>query len=428
MTDLLVLGATGFTGRLITEHLYSHPERSSFTLGLAGRSRTKLTQLKQSLGLDDSVKLFEVDVTNNDQLEQVVKSAKVVINTIGPFSKWGTPVIRICALNGIHYVDLSGEIDWIRDIIEIYDYLATKTHTIIIPSSGMDAIPSDLAVHLSNKTLKALVSPDTSIDTSMSAYRMHGGISGGSISTMITNIEEVPRWKRRVAMSDFVLSNVTGVPQPKPRLSYTLPFSNPPVYGGIVPMGPANRSIIQRTWGLHQYEASQKPGQKVLTYGPQFKYDEFMITKSKTTGALMSIGLVFGMLSLMITPIRWLVKKFAPQPGEGPSPELQKNGFLELINVTSSVPTATQPQRHVRTTIKGQGDPGYSLTAVMISESALSILLHHDELPSLAQEGGILTPMSALGDVLVRRLEKSGRFQFESEIIIGKDVEGRKRR
>ncbi|CAL1711640.1 unnamed protein product [Somion occarium] len=405
MTDLLVLGATGFTGRLITEHLYSHPERSSFTLGLAGRSRTKLTQLKQSLGLDDSVKLFEVDVTNNDQLEQVVKSAKVVINTIGPFSKWGTPVIRICALNGIHYVDLSGEIDWIRDIIEIYDYLATKTHTIIIPSSGMDAIPSDLAVHLSNKTLKALVSPDTSIDTSMSAYRMHGGISGGSISTMITNIEEVPRWKRRVAMSDFVL-----------------------MYGGIVPMGPANRSIIQRTWGLHQYEASQKPGQKVLTYGPQFKYDEFMITKSKTTGALMSIGLVFGMLSLMITPIRWLVKKFAPQPGEGPSPELQKNGFLELINVTSSVPTATQPQRHVRTTIKGQGDPGYSLTAVMISESALSILLHHDELPSLAQEGGILTPMSALGDVLVRRLEKSGRFQFESEIIIGKDVEGRKRR
>ncbi|KAK7691924.1 hypothetical protein QCA50_005329 [Cerrena zonata] len=433
MADILVLGATGFTGRLITQYLYSHPDRSSFSLALGARSQHKLAQLKQELGLDDSVKTFQVDVLDEHQVEEVVKQVQVVINTVGPFYKWGTYVVQACARNGTHYVDITGETHWIRDIIEVYDYLATKTHAIIIPSSGMDSMPSDLSVYLSNKTLKTLVGPDTMIDESTSAFDVLWGASGGSIATLLSSLEDVPKLKRAMARTNFVLSNLKGVVQPLPRLLYTLPFTSPPTWGSIFIMGTVNRMIVQRTWGLKElwsrtHTEHPETERKQFTYGPQFKYSEFRVAKSKAGGVLASLGLIFGMLSLLIPPLRWLLKKVGPQSGEGPSPELQKNGWLKVTNITSSVATPTTPQRHVRTTINGSGDPGYALTSIMIAESALSILLNYSELTPLAHEGGILTPASALGDVIVRRLERSGKFRFESEIIVCGEVEEKKER
>jgi len=118
-TDLLILGATGYTGRLITRYLSEHPQRSGFTFAVGARSRAKLTSLLENLGLlnDDTIGLVHVDVTRPAEVEEAVKSTRVVINTVGPYWYWGTPVVAACAKYGVHYVDITGETWWIRKII-----------------------------------------------------------------------------------------------------------------------------------------------------------------------------------------------------------------------------------------------------------------------------------------------------------------------
>ena len=138
-----------------------------------------------------------------------------------------------------------------------YDFIASKTHAIILPACGFDSIPSELAVFLSNKTLKALAGPGTEIDTSITAFDVSGAISGGTLSTFITAIEQVPRYKLQIYHKDCAMStHLRGVRRLPKKLWYLLPFSNPPVYGGLWFMGAANKAIVQRTWGLNERAVS----------------------------------------------------------------------------------------------------------------------------------------------------------------------------
>ncbi|EKM53778.1 uncharacterized protein PHACADRAFT_260290, partial [Phanerochaete carnosa HHB-10118-sp] len=431
MADIIVLGATGCTGQLIAQYLASHPQRHSFTLGLAARSKSRLADLKKKLSLGNDVKEFYVDVANSEEVDSVVQRAKVVINAVGPFWRWGTPVVRACARHGIHYVDLSGEPYWIHDIILEYDYLASKTHAVIIPACGFDSVPSDLSVYLSNKTLKALAGPEANIDSSITAFKLKGTISSGSFQTFVSAFEDVPLQKLREALRDWALSTAIKGPEYEHRqLFYTLPFSNPPVYGGKYFMASTNRAIVQRTWGINELQALETTSSeaRTRTYGPKFKYDEFMVQKGKISSVLLSLSLAFTAVCVLIPPFRWLFKMLIPGPGEGPSEQQLQSGFLKVTNVTSSVPVPNKPRTHVRSVIRGRGDPGYGLAAVMISEAALALLLSRAELPDVAREGGVLTPASALGDVLVKRLQNSGRFEFESEVILSEEDESRKTR
>ncbi|KAI0076364.1 NAD(P)-binding protein [Panus rudis PR-1116 ss-1] len=435
MADLLVLGATGFTGKLITKYLFEHPEKSKFSFAIAGRSKSKLEELKRTLRLDDSVRVIQVDVSSKTQLDEVIKQAKVVINTVGPFYLYSTPVVEACARNGTHYVDLSGEPHWTHDIIFEYDYLATKTGSVIIPSAGYDSIPSDLAVYLSYKHLKS-VSPNSSIEYSVNAHKVRGGFSGGTIATLLSSLENLS-WKERAkSAQDWYISMVQGPPQTRPKLLYKLPFSNPPVYGALSPMASINCANVQRTWGLfeHVKRSSRDPvtTQQLPSYGPKFKFEEFFVRKSLFQSIVFSLGLITFVAALMIPPVRWFAKFFLPKPGEGPSEDVQKRGYLELTNITTS---SDHPAKNIRTIIKGRGDPGYSLTAVMISEAALSLLLDNSELPAFSDTwrknseygvGGILTPVTALGEVLVRRLEKTGRMTFSTEVVDERESESRK--
>lgn len=433
MTDILVLGATGFTGRLVTRYLYAHKDHGSkFTFAVGARSKSKLDNLVSELSLDVAVNVILVDVTKPEQVDAAVKKFKVVINTVGPFMRWGTPVVAACVRHGINYVDVTGETFWVRDIIIEYDYAATKTGAIIIPGSGFDSIPSDVSAYLANKTLKAVVGPDTTIENSTSAWDIRSGASGGTLHTAIAALEEVPRAKLIASKKDYVLSPVEGLPSPRPRLLYTLPLSSPRVRGSFFAMVGANRSIVQRTWGLHELDARRpvikastsandqpdaRAERKRLAYGRQFKYDEFIVMQNVPAAILFTIAFTIGLASLaFIPPLRWLFKKLATKPGEGPSDEQMQKGWMKVTNVTSSVPTATTPRKYVKSTMYGKGD-GYLTTAVMVSESALALLFDTNKLPALARRGGILTPMSALGDVLIERLKDTGRFEFTSEIV-----------
>ncbi|KAJ7672071.1 Saccharopine dehydrogenase-domain-containing protein [Mycena rosella] len=426
---VLLLGATGFTGRLIAKYLSTHPEGSAFTLALGARSKGRLDALASDLGLGSAVQLHVVDVTRAEQIEAAVKGAAVVINTVGPFWTWGTPVVHACVKHGVHYVDLTGETEWIKRIITTYHYSATKTGAIIVPSCGFDSVPADITTHVSSKTLRDITGEPVDIDTSVSAYVVRGGFSGGTVSTLVTAIEEIPANERRVVRTEFSLSPAVGTPSPRSPLIYRLflPDTRKTLIGAYFFMQPPNRAVVHRSWGLLEAEAAGDA--RAPRYGPVFKYDEFLVTGGAVRSVLLTLAMALGLGAFLITPIRWLLKKVLPKSGEGPSETVQRNGFMKVTNLTTAVASASPAAAplQVKTVMTGQGDPGYSLTAVIIAEAALSLVLSAtDARPAVGRRGGVLTPATAMGDVLVERLVKSGRVTFESKVVAARPVEGKK--
>lgn len=417
MVDILVIGATGFCGRHAARYVLEHPERSNYTVGLAARSRSKIASI--GLPIDDSVQIFELDILDEQAVESVVKQAKVVLNCIGPFWHYGTPVVRACARHGVHYVDITGETPWIFELIKKFDYLATQTRAIIVPSCGVDSIPADAVVHLASQTLAHALLAD-----STTAARFAGGAPPGTIATFVVAHEDVPRPLLARSALDWALSPVPGARSPGLRLVYRLGRRR----GAVAPFGTINRALVQRTAGLlalARLENSladahaEPPPPPPPVYGPAFTYTEFIETGGAVSACFVSLVIAAVFVGLAsISPFRWLVKRLATQPGSGPADHTLEHGRLEYVNVTVS----DEPSpRYAKTIIKGRGDPGTLLTAAMVGESALALLL--DELPPLAKGGGVLTPMVALGDNIIRRMEACGRFEITSGIVDGPDGE-----
>ncbi|KAG5653801.1 hypothetical protein H0H81_010471 [Sphagnurus paluster] len=469
--DVVVFGATGFTGRLVTRYLAAHPQftQGLFSFAIAARSQSKLHNLVQELSLPPTITTLQLDVTDYQSVQAAVKSARVVINTVGPYWSWGTPVVKACAVNGVHYVDITGEDVWVRNTIRQFDYLATKTGAIIVHSCGYDSIPSDLTAFVSNKTLKAHGTPfprvvdglsnknstgPYEIESSVTAQKAWGGASGGTLATVMNALEVVPREELRATI-DYSLSPVKGRALPVFQFLYNQSIpGEPTVHGGFFFMQPTNRKVVQRTFGLLEMQAryaeSSGANAKLLEaaqherYGPSFAYDEFLVMPSRLSSVLVStsFAVLFGLLAL-VAPFRWIVKKFIPQPGEGPSEEYylfttMKNGYFVSTNHTVSTST---PPVHVKTVFRGDRDPGYGATSIMLAESALCLVLppmssnalHRPSdalprgLPALAVKGGVLTPMTAFGSVLVTRLLDTGRFSLESSVV-GEGANGETRK
>ncbi|KAJ7285899.1 Saccharopine dehydrogenase-domain-containing protein [Mycena rebaudengoi] len=422
--DVLLLGATGFTGRLIAQYLGNHRESASFNLSLAARSKSRLENLASELELSSAVKLVVLDVTRPEQIEAAVKDVTVVINTVGPYWTWGTPVVHACVQHGVHYVDLTGEPHWTHRIITLFDYTATKTGAIIVPSCGFDSVPADITTYISNKTLSETPGAPFDADTSVTAYSIKGGFSGGTVSTLISAIEDLTPSERELSAAEYSNSPIVGTPSPPNRLIYRLflPDSRKTITGASFFMRPANRPVVQRTWGLLEREAA---GDRMrLRYGPAFKYDEFLITGNAVRAVLLTLGMAVGFGCMLISPLRWILKKLLPKAGEGPSEKVRNSGFMKVVNLTTAVASPAHPTPvQVKTVMTGTGDPGYSLTAVIISEAGLSLALTpRTALPALARRGGVLTPATALGDVFIERMTASGRIKFESIVVNGPEA------
>ncbi|KAH9485646.1 Putative trans-acting enoyl reductase [Psilocybe cubensis] len=435
-TDILLLGATGYTGGLITRYLSVHPQRAHFSLALGARSADKLKKFAQELGLSGSVKFVQVDVTKEDEVEAAVKSTRVVINTVGPYWLWGTPVVRSCVRNGVHYVDLTGETTFIRRIITEFDYFATKTGSIIVPACGFDSIPSDITAYLANKTLKSLGPTPTgeylAAGESTSAVMTVGGVSGGTVASMMVALEAVPKNETKESMLPYSISPFIGLKTQPFRFLYNLVIpGSKTLTGGHWVMAASNKAIVERSFGLLEIQnlTAKNKDSQIARYGPQFSYHEFMVTSGAVSAIVLTATLLIGFGLLLVKPIRHVAKAFLPKSGDGPTDEDMQKGFLKMTNITTST---SSPSLKVETVIKGKGDPGYLLTAIMISESALCFLLppvsesskiqpgkigNIHSLPPLAQKGGVLTPVTAFGDVLIQRLEESGRFEFSSSVV-----------
>ncbi|KAF9649489.1 hypothetical protein BDM02DRAFT_3186249 [Thelephora ganbajun] len=414
---VLVLGATGFTGKLTVRNLNAHPERARFGLAIAGRSQKKLEQVKLELGLGSDVGSFVVDVHDYASVEAIATQARVIINAIGPYWKTADLVVRACALHGVHYLDLSGEPHFVRNIIQRYDYQAYKSNAVIIPSCGFDSVPADVSVYLANKTAKSVLGLSAGIDDSTSAYRFDAGLSGGTVMSIISWFEDPPRSILYESLKDFSFREFKGLLSDPQKVIYKIPLDGRTWYGGRFPTCVENRLVVQHTWSLFKRSQDRHP-EKV--YGDGFKYNEILPVPDPFRALLITLVYYTTVAALLFPPTRWLLKHVLPQPGTGPT---SNKGFFNLTNISHSGSST------IRTVLKADGEPGYFGAARMISEASLSLALDFDKLPyKQVGGGGVLTPMSALGDVYIERMKKYAGLEIESEVVDDKLEESRKRR
>jgi short subunit dehydrogenase-like uncharacterized protein len=419
--DIVLFGATGFVGRLTAHHLAAEagPE---VRIALAGRSMTRLGEVSRALGpAAQGWPLLVVDATDAKAVTDLATRARVVVTTVGPYVKYGVPLAAACAEAGTHYCDLTGEVLFVHRSIAANHETARRTGARIVHACGFDSIPSDLGVWLTAEAAKADGAQLGS--THLAVRTLKGGFSGGTIDSARTQVDELKADKaaRRVVGDPWALAEGGRPARPtsgpasahRPRgglggLVDTVAKASPVKrdadnghFTGPFVMAAFNTRIVARSASL-------------LGYGDGFRYAEYSDYGAGPAGAVaaggMSVALGAGLAGFAFGPTRALLDAVLPKPGEGPSEEAQAKGRFRM-EVTAQ---ATNGARY-RTTVAAPYDPGYSGTAVMLGQAALSLVEDDDGLPDAA---GVLTPATALGAPLVERL-RSHRFTLETERLPG---------
>ena len=392
--DIIVWGATGFTGRLVVDYMAEQHVNSNLKWAVGGRNPQKLQQLLA--GRD--VAMVTADSGDEASIEALVRKTRVILTTVGPYARYGSSLVAACAKHGTDYCDLTGEIHWMREMITAYQEEARATGARIVHTCGFDSIPSDLGVYFLQKHMLSTHGvPARQIKYRPRAFS--GGFSGGTIDSMIAMMEKAREDKSiRTKLADPYVLNDTqrGLDGPD-RLSayYDEDFDS---WVGPFVMGSVNTRVVRRSAellnGLH---------------GRDFQYNEGVLSGKGAggflgaTGTGVGTGVFVGAASLSFT--RGLMQKFLPKPGEGPSDDAINNGYYD-IELFGQHPTDSN--KNVRVRVKGDKDPGYGSTSKMIAESALA--LAQDDLPV---SGGFWTPASAMGDQLLARLPQSAGVTFE---------------
>jgi short subunit dehydrogenase-like uncharacterized protein len=362
--DVVLLGATGFTGRQAVRWMKEH---ATVRWAVAGRDRAKL----DALGVDSLV----VDTSDPASVDGMVAATKVVASTAGPFLELGMPVVEACVRHGTHYADISGEPPWTRQLIDRFQVPAVEQGTAIVPSCGFDSVPSDLGAWLVVRQLRAAHSEGTrSVE---GRFRVKaGGWNGGTLATA----RVLSRHADRSWMSDPHVLEPAWTPRPeKPSRAieraddgWTTPFV----------MAPTNRTVVYRSAALS-------------AYGSQFSYDERMIVS--TAGKARGIAAGLAVLGLLPASLLDAATKIAgPAPGRGPSEAQMEAGWFR-----ASFHGVGERGATARALIESPGDPGNRSTVRMLCSAALCLL-------DGRSAGGVLTPATAFGDRLVDRLRAHG--------------------
>ncbi|MCY1137711.1 saccharopine dehydrogenase NADP-binding domain-containing protein [Actinoplanes sp. Pm04-4] len=396
--DIVVYGASGFVGILTARYLAEHAPAGT-RVALAGRSEPRLAAVRDKLGVDWPVVV--ADAADTDALARLAASTRVVISTVGPYLKYGTPLTSACAEAGTDYVDLTGEVVFARQSIDANHERARATGARIVHSCGFDSIPSDIGVHVLARQVAADGAGELT-DTTMVVTSMRGGVSGGTIDTLRHQMDVMKgdRRLRRVAASPYSLSPDRDAEPALGRQSDTATVSgaevHPSLRGTLAPffMASYNTRVVRRSNALRAHQ-----------YGRKFRYRETMSVGTSPLSPVIANGvkLGFGALvaGLMLPPTRFVLDRVLPKPGTGPSEKAQREGHFTVDFFTTTTTGARYTAR-----FRAQGDPGYAATAVMLGESALTLVHNREALPP--SEGGVLTPATALGDALVDRLRAAG--------------------
>ena len=382
--DIVVFGASGYTGRLVAEYLAAEYGGTDLTWAMAGRSLDKLTSVRTEMGISDAVALLEVDVDNPASVSEMVDACRVVITTVGPYQLYGDELVKQCAERGTDYVDLTGEPNWMHETIARFSEAAKLSGARIVHSCGFDSIPFDLGVYLLQQ--HAIEKTGEPIATVKGRVRaMNGTFSGGTIASMRATMASAKANPAiiQVLTNPFALTEgYTGPEQPAgmaPQYDEELQSWSAPFI-----MAPINTKNIHRSNFLMAHR-----------YGEDFRYDEMLLTGDGDQGKA----------TAEFVAKDDSVAKSDLQPGEGPSKEERENGNYDAIFAGQACTGDL-----MISSVQGDRDPGYGSTSKMLAEAAMC-LLHNPELAS----GGLWTPAAAMGDALIERLQAHAGLTFQIE-------------
>jgi short subunit dehydrogenase-like uncharacterized protein len=382
--DIVLFGASGFTGELVAEYLANHA--SNVRWAIAGRNATKLERVRDRLGQPD-LPILVADSDDVAALTAMVEQTRVIISTVGPYAQYGTPLLEVCAQQGTHYCDLTGEAQWMAEVYERIDPIAKSSGARLVHCCGFDSLPSDLSVYFLQKAFKAQFGQYAEVVTGRMG-RYSGGVSGGTVASMMLVSEQIMKDAalRKRLMDPYALypevieagldkPDQMGIAWDKTFESWTGPFI----------MAAINTKVVRRSNALAG-----------LPYGKNFRYDEAQLCNGRFSALISSIAIGAVMGGALFRPTRALLKRFLPDPGEGPDAKARENGFFEFW--AHGVAGADQ-QNNLRVKVTGKRDPGYGATSRMLAQAGLCLAQD-----TLDVGGGIWTPATAFPDQLIGRL------------------------
>lgn len=399
--DVVVFGASGFTGRLVAEYLLDQYGVGG-TLGwaMAGRNLAKLEAVRRELGkAAEEIPLLVADSDDAESLTKLAASTRVVASTVGPYALYGSKLVAACVEMGTDYCDLTGEVHWMRRMIDAHDAGAKKTGARIVHTCGFDCIPSDLGVHWLQREMLAR----EGVYCSEIKYRTEsfkGAFSGGTVASMLNMLAEAEQDRTiETILKDPYALNPPGAPRGLDGPEKTYPEYDPDFKNWVAPfvMAEVNTKVVRRSHALLG-----------TPYGASFRYSEGTLLPYGQLGFPLAVGLAAGSTSfqamLRNRLLRGWLSQLLPEPGEGPSRQARESGHFQ-IQLFGRHPDRSSASLRLR--IRAERDPGYGATARMLGESA--VCLAKD---GLSSSGGVLTPAAAMGDALIVRLDENAEVNF----------------
>ena len=401
--DIVLYGATGFAGKLTAQYLAK--AGGDARIALAGRSQDKLLAVRETLGdKAQSWPLLTADASEPSTLNAMAARTQVVVTTVGPYLKYGLPLVAACAAAGTDYADLTGEAIFIRESIDLYHKQAVDTGARIVHSCGFDSIPSDLTVFALHRRAEQDHAGQLG-DTNLVVRSLAGGVSGGTVASMIELMRTASSdpEARRVMSDPYTLTpdraaepELGAQPDIRWRRGREIAPELDGYWVGAFVMAVANTRIVRRSNALFDY-----------AYGRRFEYAEQMSMGRSFVAPAVAAMATVGNAATMALGSRYfdrlpnkLVERIAPVPGSGPSERAREQGHYKFETYT----TTTTGARY-RATMSQKGDPGYKATSVLLGESGLTLALDRDRLSDLR---GVLTPATAMGDALMARFPGAG--------------------
>ena len=394
--DIIIWGASSFTGQLVTEYLFNRYGSSKIKWAIAGRNLDKLEKVRSQVA-HEKIPIFIADSFDKESLSKFVKKTKVVCSTVGPYSLYGTKLVKLCIENKTNYCDITGEAHWIRTLIDSFHKEAKSKKIKIVNSCGFDSIPSDMGVYfIQNKIKKVYNNYAKSIKMRVAGIR--GGISGGTYSSINNLLSEAFNDKTifKLLNNPYGLNpkdKMEGLDKKDLRKIIFDKESNSWIYPFI--MAGINTKIVRRSNALSNFQ-----------YGKDFKYEEAMMSGKGISGFWKAILAIFPLAMIGLNPnsfLKKIVNSFMPKPGEGPGVKKRKNGFYNLRFYVT-----IDEKRKAFAKVIGDSDPGYGSTSKMLAESALCLAF--DKLP---ENYGVITPSFSMGEKLLTRLNENAGLKFE---------------
>ena len=398
--DLVLFGATGFTGRLVAEYLARRTAGTPLRWALGGRSTAKLEKVRTALTEIDAtcadLPLVEADALDPVAMKRVAAETRVVCTTVGPYAQFGAPLVAACVKAGTHYCDLTGEVPFIRASIDMNHEDAEKSGARIVHCCGFDSVPSDLGTLFLQRELVERCGEPAKAVTALFG-ETSGAFSGGTVASLLGIVDAAARDREtRRLLGDPHGLDPTGGPRSAakdargPGWDRVLKRPTAPFI-----MAAINTRIVRRSHALLGYP-----------WGEDFLYDERMSLPRSPLGLAAAVGITGALAGFVaatqIPALRRQLEKRLPQPGEGPDAEARARGHYTVRLHGEAAGTT------LVATVADQLDPGYAGTAKLLGEAALCLTEDPLDTP-----GGVVTPASAMGDALTDRLIAAGvRFEI----------------